>query len=315
MCQYIQQSIREEEHTAHHDFSRVSYHPDTIARQYIETTWVSTFAQPSGEDQHSPFERARWRCERALPQRWQAYTSAWHDIVSLHRQYQQPHNWRFMFLDERQRVFDSSAPRQVFHVIGDPISSIEGISHATKHIVKRENGLTIPLFDHRLLRSQETWKDWWIVLQRVRSRLPDEEDSFHLYTLGRLSNPRAWIKPGRPPDPRWPNNTSRSCILCLQDRDESWDHVFFRCSVGEALWRYMFPPIGHPRNAVELLSIDDLCPMQLAYAAGYVHLLYKLLRSRRLAPLPPLPVDHVRLYEQGCRISRKAVKLQILPED
>lgn len=319
ICQYIQTEIRKEAHTAEHQhwFSRVSYDPETIERQYVEHTWVATFGQPSihrGAAVHSPLETGRRITANHLPERWQLFLMSWQDHISLFGGYQSRQNWKQTFLDERQRAFDSQAPLQVFHVRGLPRMGAEQISLARKALVNLESPLTIPYWDIRLVRAQETWKDWWTVLQKVRSRLPDEEDSFHLYVINHLSNPRSWIRAGRPPDPRWPQNVSRSCILCLQDVDESWDHVLHRCRVGRALWRHMVTPVPQPRTAAELVSIDDPCPMQIAFAACYVHFLYKLLRRRRLAPLPPERVDRASLKAEGHKIYMKAIKLQQLPE-
>lgn len=312
LCQYIRKEIEYESRTAYNHFSKTTFHPDTLERQYVEHTWVANFAQPDiqREEIHNPFDEGRQACLLQLPERWRHYTTAWEDLVSLHPQYQRPQHWKDAFLAVEQRAFDAKAPLEPFHVVGDPRTSADQISSARKQLVKREYSPEIPLFNIFLYRTKATWKTWWTLLQKVRSRLPDEENSLHLYALGRLHSPRTWIRPGRPPDPRWPHNTSRACILCMQDFEESNDHVLFQCEVGKALWRHLQPPTRHPRNAVELLKPDDPYAIDQAFAAGYVHLLFKLIRSRRLSSTPPAFIDHVRLYAQARQIFKKACSLE-----
>lgn len=317
LCQHIRGQIQYEERTAYNDFSKTTYHPETLERQYIEHTWVANFAQPSleREEVHNQFDKARQSCLLILPERWKHYVTAWEDLVSLYPQYQRQHNWRRAFLAENQRVFDATAPLQLFHIQGDPRTSAAQVSLARKELVKRQYSPEIPLFDHRLYRTKETWKAWWTLLSKVRSRLPEEENSLHLYALGRLYSPAKWIQPGRPPDARWPHNTSRACILCMQDVEESNDHVLFHCRIGRALWRYLQPPSRHPLNAVMLLQPDQPYPIDLAFAAGYIHILFKLLRSRRLSPNPPAFVDHVRLHAQARKVYIKACSLEETGDD
>lgn len=307
---FIKDNVRMEAIT---NFNPVFYwerfHPDTIERIYTEFTWVALFGRPYRQAIRGieRWESAISRCERHLPLRWQAYWWSWSWQSRLHGGY--ANSWAQTFLKPALESFASSPPLEAFYIEGDPQSTSNDVRKARKQIELVESPPIIPSWSLNIIRRRDAWSAWWLALSRVRSRLPEEEQSLHLYALDRLSNPRSWIRPGRP-DARWPHNTTRSCILCLQDLDESWNHVFLRCRVARALWQYFSPPQAFPRDPSQLLSIDDPSPLHLAYSACYIHVLYKLLRKRRLSNIQPEPIDHVPLRRQARRLAREANKLE-----
>lgn len=307
ISQGLKEHIEKEKRTVRRVFAWLRHDPNTFQSIYSEFSWVATFAQPTNSFQHPCWEAAKSASRLLLPQRWQSYLDGWNFSVQVLPKFQR--QWSHSFIHPALWPFDSKAPIEAFHVLADPTMSVQGVSKARKHILNIIFQLTIPLFDHRLERRGAKWKTWWRVLQKVRSRLPREEDAFHLYALGRLDSPKSWIRPNQPPDARYPNNTARACILCNQDA-ESWDHVLFQCNAGRDVWQYLCPPTRHPTNAVDLLSIDDPDPLIMGYGACYVSLLHRFVISRRLSRGDLQPLDHALLKREARQLARRANQLE-----
>lgn len=307
ISQGIKLQIEKDKRTVRRTFHREWYDPNTLQHHYSEFSWVAIFAQPVNSYQHPQWSAAKAASKMLLPQRWQSYLDAWNSCVQILPGYGR--QWSQSFIHPALWPFKSKAPIEAFHVLLDPEMPVQGVSRARKHVITLFYPLTIPLFDHRLERSRAKWKTWWTVLQKVRSRLPREEDALHLYALGRLDSPKSWIRPNQPPNLRYPNNTSRACILCNEDA-ESWNHVLYQCQAGRDVWQYLCPPTRHPTNAVDLLCIDDPDRLFIGYGACYVSLLHRLVITRRISRGEPRPLDHALLRHEARQLARRANKLE-----
>ena len=188
--------------------------------------------------------------------------------------------------------------------------SLLSISRASKALTRVLAPPFQPQWDISLYRPLAKWKSFWSALKPLRSRLADEVQTLHLLALGRLHSPRAWSAPVRPIDPRWPHNALQLCALCLQDVPECNTHIYLQCSVAIALWQYLDTPTPRPRDFASLFYIDYPYCLDVAFAAAFVHMLYRLLRARRLSCEPLSPVDHVKLARDATSIHVRLLSIE-----
>ena len=82
-------------------------------------------------------------------------------------------------------------------------------------------------------------------------------------------------------------NTSRNCILCLEDNLETRQHFLIECRIA----RLLQGKLGlAPHTMSDVLGLREPSYDQLQTSVRYVQTLYKLVRARRLGATEPQPL-------------------------
>ena len=142
----------------------------------------------------------------------------------------------------------------------------------------------------------ERWKAWWVRLSKMCTLLPDEHDTGRQLSLATI-HPGAHV--GSPSAaPNFPNNISKSCILCGEDHREDFNHLLVECEISRAIWQTLSGSTTDPPGLEQFICPSPLpSTSTLASRLIYTHVIWKLSRSRRFSGALVTPaVNHRRLY-------------------
>lgn len=312
LCQTIEEQIRFG--AAHHDqvMSCTWLDPNTLEQKFSRYSWVALFLHVGGHgNPMKKWERARETLtSRGLVKRWQEYLWSWEWLVDISQE--SARQWN-RYLGRQYWIFNCDGPLEDVFLKCDPEHElgVKAISKAQATVIRRLRPPIVPAWDGSIFRNPARWKLWYQTLKKVRSRLPDYEESLHLFSLGKLHSPARWIRQEQDQDERWPHNTSRFCCLCSQDIDETQEHVLYDCQVAKDLWKFLLPPDPQPVNPSQLLQLDQISPMVLGYAACYTGMIFKLIFQRRLFRTTPHlePINYDKMRAEATRLDRIIITL------
>jgi hypothetical protein len=229
----------------------------------------------------------------ALPQRWQAYLSAWNNFTSLSSQLLEPAGWRNEALDPRRRHWDVALDPALLHGPSkkEPLSE-ESFARSTEALTLKRYPLIVPRrWEKQVDQGTRGWAGWWQMLRKIRRFHADAEDRAHRFSL------RSWPSGdqllGSAGSPDFPNHTSASCTLCLTDALESHQHVLTECELARWLWEAgCNSELPHPS------LLDFACPpvskaivRGLCYQVLFLHSITSLARARRFGKVPLAPIS------------------------
>ncbi|CAD6588256.1 MAG: hypothetical protein CYPHOPRED_004325, partial [Cyphobasidiales sp. Tagirdzhanova-0007] len=159
-------------------FARLVTDPTSLVSTLRKWTGVASFFPlPPGTLAHR-WSMAKWLSKCALPDRWKDYLQSWRDITNTKADVNR--HWE-------ERVLDGDL-------------GLLGATNACASADLQPISSSLLSFAVDFSPVLEERKRWWTHLRKLREKLPRDEDTFHLFALGRLISPAKWSK--NPPDPR-----------------------------------------------------------------------------------------------------------------
>ena len=243
-----------------------------------------------------------------LPRRWKTYLVSWNNFSSLTPATSTSKiDWSNIILSPSPPIhLNSNIPLSWFTCPGvaegqhmQPTS----FSQTTAALVSQNYPIILPLrfsITHQL--SERSFRRYWEFLRKARAKIPDEEGTAHLLSLGSL-HPGAHIASIRNID-LFPFNASKNCVLCLSDDPETLQHLLVDCPFSKSLWSQATTKFPHPTLS------NLICPPITRAGRGlialnilFIHTIWRFARSRRFSKqngnLHLAPIDATTLTKMA----------------
>lgn len=265
-------------------------------------TWYSIFCHPSSIH----FDDGNWlRVERdiilLLPDRWKIFLESWNQFSSLTPSlYRSRQAWNETILSltlptlptSKSLRANSTIPHKWFSAPGTDLEDgiqLTSFVHTTANLTLEQYPIILPdkyTLNYGFTKLQ--WKRYWECLRKIRAQLPDEEGTAHLLSLGSLHPGKHTASLNNAES--FPNNTSKYCVLCLTEEEESLQHLLVDCQFSQQLYSIAsFGLSAHPTFTSLLCPIVSKSRMgNIAFNIIFIHIIWKLSRSRRYSTIHPL---------------------------
>lgn len=250
--------------------------------------WWTLFCHPisdSPEDSEINWRVLASNIKDLLPARWKLYFQAWFEFTVLVPKLGDDRDrWVTNFLtidpplEHQAQVPLSWFRRKADKEVLDAGSFFKGAAIITL----KEFPLTFSKSPSRSHITPKKWSNYWKFLRKIRAKLPVEEDTSHLLSLGSL-HPGIHVASIQTID-KFPHNISKCCILCQTQLLESLPHLFTGCTIAKSVWIAINSNLPHP-------DMDSFyCPVatkanksSIALNIVFVHAIWRLSRSRRFS--------------------------------
>lgn len=246
-----------------------------------------------------------------LPERWKKYREAWTMVIQLRPELMKLQGWMSQFMastsaPDPNRLITKPQDLIQSSVTKDEIESIIQITQHRKDFFTRQptiisNGWRKRFADIR----DEHWQWYWSeALQKIRSDLPEEVDTAHLFSLFYIqpfSRKTEWST-------HKPKGEDHQCSLCKDVVIEDFQHLFCNCPTSQRIWQY-----SNSNNLEHPTLKTLLCPYQvplhliIRYVV-FLHEIKQLSDFQRYSRVAEKSVSLERMRITGARVWRKSTE-------